>query len=82
MASEESVSFKTEFVAKLFQKYFDDRTIKLSSKDLPAKMCAELMKVFIAETASRAAKQAANEDAAVCEVEHVEKILPQLLLDF
>ena len=82
MAAEEEVSFKTEFVTKFFQRHFSDATTKLNSKDTPALMCAELMKIFIAEAAARAAQQAANEGASVCEVDHVEKILPQLLLDF
>jgi len=82
MAAEEEVSFKVEFVTRLFQKHFCDTSIKINSKDISIQMCAELMKVFIAETAARAAQQAANEGASVCEVEHVEKILPQLLLDF
>ena len=43
---------------------------------------AELMTVFVREAATRAAVQAHNEKAGVVEVEHVEKVLPQLLLDF
>ena len=82
MATNEEISFKPEFVSKLFQSHFSDPAIKLNSKDVSTQMCAELMKVFIAECAARAAQQAANEGASVCEVDHVEKILPQLLLDF
>ena len=78
----DQVSFTKEFAAKYFQKHFSDSTTKLLSKELSAQMCAELMRVFVTEAVLRAAQQAANEDAVVCEVEHVEKILPQLLLDF
>jgi len=47
-----------------------------------SKVFAELMTVFVKEAATRAAMQAHNEKAALVEVEHVEKVLPQLLLDF
>ncbi|XP_068090774.1 centromere protein X-like [Hyperolius riggenbachi] len=43
---------------------------------------AELLRVFVQEAAARAARQAKSEDLEVVDVEHVEKILPQLLLDF
>ena len=82
MANEQELSFTPNFAAKLFEKQFSDPSVKMNSKDISAQMCAELMKVFIAETALRAAQQVSCEDASVCEVEHVEKILPQLLLDF
>ncbi|KAG9473591.1 hypothetical protein GDO78_004078 [Eleutherodactylus coqui] len=45
-------------------------------------LLAELLKVFVHEAAARAARQALTEDVSVVDIEHVEKILPQLLLDF
>uniref|UniRef100_H2Y0F9 Centromere protein X n=1 Tax=Ciona intestinalis TaxID=7719 RepID=H2Y0F9_CIOIN len=75
--------FSSEFAVKLLEKHFTDQnSTKISTKDGTGRKCAELLSVFVAEAASRAAKQAENEDAAICEIEHVEKILPQLLLDF
>jgi len=83
MASSAPVaSFNMEFISKLFQHHFSDSNTKLSSKDSSGMMCAELMRLFVAEAAARAAQQTLNEDAAVCEVDHIEKVLPQLLLDF
>jgi len=75
--------FSPEFIARLVQEQLPHETsIKLMEKDKATPILAELIKLFIAETAARAAKQTLNEDAAVCEIEHVSKILPQLLLDF
>ncbi|XP_019412041.1 PREDICTED: centromere protein X [Crocodylus porosus] len=45
-------------------------------------LLAEMLKVFVREAAVRAARQARAEDLARVDVEHVEKVLPQLLLDF
>lgn len=75
--------FSNEYIARLVLEHItNDNGIKLLEKDKATPVFAELMKLFIAETATRAAKQTLNEDAAVCEIEHVSKILPQLLLDF
>ncbi|CAK8690541.1 unnamed protein product [Clavelina lepadiformis] len=83
MSDNDKASFKPSLVVQLFQKHFaDPSSIKMSSKDAAGILSAELLRVFVAEAASRAAQQALNEDASVCEVEHIEKILPQLLLDF
>ena len=78
----ETISFSDGFTSKFFQSKFNDPSIKLSSKDVSTQMCSELMKIFVAEAVARAAKQVSLEDASVCEIEHIEKILPQLLLDF
>uniref|UniRef100_H2ZDL5 Centromere protein X n=1 Tax=Ciona savignyi TaxID=51511 RepID=H2ZDL5_CIOSA len=76
-------SFSPEFVTQLLQKYFSDSDrIKINTNDSTAKLCADLLTVFVCEAATRAANQAGNEDSTICEVEHLEKILPQLLLDF
>ena len=40
------------------------------------------MKVFVLEALSRAAEQAKKEDSREVSLEHMEKILPQFLLDF
>ncbi|XP_068510699.1 centromere protein X isoform X1 [Anas acuta] len=46
------------------------------------RLTAELLKVFVREAAARAARQAQAEDVENVNIEHVEKVLPQLLLDF
>uniref|UniRef100_A0A8C1NGM6 Centromere protein X n=1 Tax=Cyprinus carpio TaxID=7962 RepID=A0A8C1NGM6_CYPCA len=45
-------------------------------------LVAELLKVFVEEATRRAVKQADSEDCDTIDIEHFEKILPQLLLDF
>lgn len=46
------------------------------------KMSAELMKVFINEAIMRSIEQCQAEKATTVLPEHLEKILPQLLMDF
>uniref|UniRef100_A0A671S026 Centromere protein X n=1 Tax=Sinocyclocheilus anshuiensis TaxID=1608454 RepID=A0A671S026_9TELE len=45
-------------------------------------LVAEMLKVFVEEATRRAVKQADSEDCDTVDIEHFEKILPQLLLDF
>uniref|UniRef100_A0A4W6G1D6 Centromere protein X n=1 Tax=Lates calcarifer TaxID=8187 RepID=A0A4W6G1D6_LATCA len=47
-----------------------------------ALLMAEMLKIFVEEAAVRSQKQAESEDCDEVEIEHFEKILPQLLLDF
>lgn len=76
----EGTTFKTETIAKLLQTNFKDEKTKLSSD--ATKLTAELLKLFVQEAIHRAAKQAKNEPSNEVTLEHFEKILPQLLLDF
>ncbi|XP_032064436.1 centromere protein X [Thamnophis elegans] len=72
--------FKKEIVNKVLQLHFkDDRTRASGDAVL---LMAEMLKIFVQEASARAARQAQTEDVMRVEVEHVEKILPQLLLDF
>eukprot|EP00064_Thunnus_orientalis_P000199 superscaffoldBa00000009_g199 len=45
-------------------------------------LMAEMLKIFVQEAAVRSQKQAESEDCDQVDIEHFEKILPQLLLDF
>ncbi|XP_039246200.1 centromere protein X isoform X1 [Pipra filicauda] len=45
-------------------------------------LMAEMLNVFVREAAARAARQAQTEDLEKVDIEHLEKVLPQLLLDF
>uniref|UniRef100_A0A6I8NQ57 Centromere protein X n=1 Tax=Ornithorhynchus anatinus TaxID=9258 RepID=A0A6I8NQ57_ORNAN len=45
-------------------------------------LLAEFLKIFVREAAARGVRQAQAEDLSAVDVEHVEKVLPQLLLDF
>ncbi|XP_048347845.1 centromere protein X isoform X1 [Sphaerodactylus townsendi] len=69
-----------ETVNKLLQHHFKDDKTQVSDDALL--LVAELLKVFVREAAARGARQAQAEDLTKVDVEHVEKVLPQLLLDF
>ena len=45
-------------------------------------MTTEMMRIFVMEAAHRAAGQAKSVGSPVVELEQLEKVLPQLLLDF
>ncbi|XP_070592060.1 centromere protein X isoform X2 [Erythrolamprus reginae] len=77
---ERAAGFKKETLNKLLQLHFKDDKTRASSDALW--LMAEMLKVFVREAGARASRQAQTEDVAKVEVEHVEKILPQLLLDF
>ncbi|XP_028571969.1 centromere protein X isoform X2 [Podarcis muralis] len=72
--------FRKETVNKLLQLHFKDDKTRVSGDALL--LMAEMLKVFVREAAARAARQAQTEDLTRVDVEHVEKVLPQLLLDF
>ncbi|XP_032900111.1 centromere protein X [Amblyraja radiata] len=76
----ESAKFKKELVSKLLHFYFMDQKTKVSG-DAVIIMC-EMIKLFVMEAAARTARQAVSEDSKAAEIDHFEKILPQLLLDF
>ncbi|CAI5765891.1 X [Podarcis lilfordi] len=62
---------KREEGAKGFKKETVNKLLQLHFKDDKTR-----------EAAARAARQAQTEDLTRVDVEHVEKVLPQLLLDF
>jgi len=74
-------TFKLETVNKLLQNFFQDKQKTKCTGDA-LKLMAELLKIFVAEGAARAAQQAKVESSPTVETDHLEKILPQLLLDF
>lgn len=69
-----------ETVNKLLQLHFKDDKTRVSGDALL--LMAELIQVFVQEAAARGVRQAQAEDLTRVDVEHVEKVLPQLLLDF
>ncbi|XP_073540246.1 centromere protein X [Phyllobates terribilis] len=77
---EESVEFRKSLVSKLLHMHLEEEKTKISGDAIL--LLSELLRVFVHEAAARAARQALAEDLPVVEIEHVEKILPQLLLDF
>lgn len=61
------------------QLYFKDEKTKVNNDALS--LTTELLRLFVSEAAARAGKQAERETALNVTVEHLEKILPQLILD-
>ena len=54
--------------------------MKFSNEGLS--LTTEMLRIYTLEAAHRAAAQAKAEGGSEVEVEHIQKILPQLLLDF
>nr|XP_033817439.1 centromere protein X [Geotrypetes seraphini] len=79
-ASEAGARFKKDTVNKLLRLHFKDEKTKVSADAL--QLMTEMLKVFVQEAAARAARQAQSEDVPTVDLEHLEKVLPQLLLDF
>ncbi|KAM4692390.1 centromere protein X [Rhinophrynus dorsalis] len=77
---EETVGFRKGLVSKLLHLHLGEDRMRVSADALL--LLAEMLNVFTREAAARAARQAETEEVPVVEIEHVEKILPQLLLDF
>ncbi|XP_068193744.1 centromere protein X [Antennarius striatus] len=71
---------KKETVSKLLANFFKEDKTRLSGDAVL--LMAEMLKIFIQEAAVRSQKQAEAEDCQQVDIEHFEKILPQLLLDF
>ncbi|XP_020899418.1 centromere protein X [Exaiptasia diaphana] len=74
-------TFKPGTIHKLLQQSFKDQQKTKVNNDGITVM-VEMLRTFVAEAAARAGQQAKSEEAATVQTEHLEKILPQLLLDF
>ncbi|XP_051684399.1 centromere protein X isoform X2 [Oryctolagus cuniculus] len=72
--------FRKELLSKLLHLHFRDHRTKVSADAL--QLTAELLRIFVVEAAVRGVRQAQAEDVAQVDVEQLEKVLPQLLLDF
>ncbi|XP_074553324.1 centromere protein X [Halichoeres trimaculatus] len=77
---EAEIGFKKETVSKLLTSSFKESKTRLSGD--AAVLMTEMLRVFVQEAAARSLKQAESEDCDQVDIEHFEKILPQLLLDF
>ena len=80
MEEETEIKFKTELLSKIMLMSFKDKKTKISQEGL--QLLAEFLKLFVAEATARSETQAQSEGVTAVEVDHLEKILPQLLLDF
>ncbi|XP_060748191.1 centromere protein X isoform X1 [Tachysurus vachellii] len=70
------VIFKKETVSKLLMLFFKDGKSKVSNDSVS--LMAEMLRIFVIEATRRAIKHAENEDCVGVDLEHVERILPQL----
>lgn len=72
---------KTELISKLLKHFLpDDKASRLSSDMI--KLFTELIFLFVHQALTRTIQQASVEGTVQVDVQHLEKILLQLLLDF
>lgn len=72
---------KTELTTKLLKHFLpEDKSSRLSGDMV--KLFTEVIYVFIHQAFTRTIQQASTEGTIQIEIEHLEKILMQLLLDF
>nr|XP_054763000.1 centromere protein X-like [Lytechinus pictus] len=79
-SSREEITFKQGTIQRLIQKNCKEEKTKINKDALV--LIVELARIFVTEGACRSAQQAKSESAMVVEPRHLEKVLPQLLLDF
>jgi len=72
--------FSKETVDQISKMEFTSEKTKYSNEGLA--MTTEMLRIYVLEAAHRAASQAKSEGSQVVELEHLEKVLPQFLLDF
>lgn len=80
MDEEECTRFKERTVDEFLRSEFNEKKTKVSSDAL--KLVSEATRIYVMEALTRCAEQAKKEDAQTVTLEHLEKILPQFLLDF
>jgi histone H3/H4 len=72
---------KSELITKLLKHFLpEDKSSRLSTDMV--KLFTELVFVFITQAFTRTIRQASSEGTIQVDVQHLEKILMQLLLDF
>nr|XP_045014745.1 centromere protein X isoform X2 [Jaculus jaculus] len=71
--------FRKELVSRLLNLHFRDQKTKVSRDAL--QLMVEFLRIFVV-AAVRGVRQAQAEDLDIVDVEQLEKVLPQLLLDF
>ena len=72
--------FKKETIKQVSKLNFKNEKTKFNNESLL--LTTEMLRVYVLEAAHRAAYQAKSEGSESVQLEHLEKILPQLLLDF
>lgn len=74
-------SIKSELVTKLLKHFLSEEKSARLSNDM-VKLFTELIYVFIQQALTRTIQQASSEGTVQVDIQHLEKILMQLLLDF
>ncbi|XP_040438234.1 centromere protein X [Falco naumanni] len=72
--------FRKETVDRLLRLHFRDGRTRVNGD--AQLLMAEMLNVFVREAAARAVRQAKAQELEQVDIEHLEKVLPQLLLDF
>lgn len=72
--------FKEETLKLILTNHFKEEKTRLTSDAVS--MLKNLMELFVDEAIQRACRQAELESSGKVDIEHLEKILPQLLMDF
>ncbi|XP_063540224.1 centromere protein X-like [Cydia strobilella] len=80
VASNVKNNFKQDVIKELLNSSFEDNKTKLGNDALS--LVVEVAKCLVTETCLRASSQALRESCDKVDIEHVEKCLPQLMLDF
>ncbi|XP_026321082.1 centromere protein X-like [Hyposmocoma kahamanoa] len=80
VASNVKNTFKQEVIKELLNGSFQDNKTKLGNDALS--LVVEVSKCLVTEICLRASNQALRENCDKVDIEHVEKCLPQLMLDF
>nr|XP_023018249.1 centromere protein X-like [Leptinotarsa decemlineata] len=78
--SEVETTFRHDVIKEVLKSKFVNPKNKIS--DEAVELVSEIAKMLVIETAARSAKQAKAENRSAVTLEHVETILPQLMLDF
>ncbi|XP_075415596.1 centromere protein X isoform X4 [Tenrec ecaudatus] len=76
----QGAGFRKELVSKLLCLHFRDKKTRVSTDAV--QLMAEMLRIFVVEAAVRGVRQAQAEDLPCVDVDQLEKVLPQLLLDF
>ncbi|CAM1291164.1 Uncharacterised protein g58 [Pycnogonum litorale] len=74
-------TFKEKTVEEIMKLQFTDK-VKTKVNGDALKVFTEVLQIFVHEGAVRAAKQAKQEAEKEVKLEQLEKVLPQLMMDF
>ncbi|XP_050688101.1 centromere protein X-like [Eriocheir sinensis] len=74
------MKFSDRLIREFFNTHFENSKTKINSDAMV--LIAEVLKLLVMEGAMRTAHQAKQEGSDTVTLEHLEKILSQLILDF